>query len=56
MKTITFDELPDEAKNGISEEQQSYIDEFQFQTDEFGYIQAWYGGEFLGYWDNHGWK
>ena len=51
---ITFADLPDRAKDLISPEQQSYIDEFTFIYDE-GYIEAWYAGELLAYWNGSGW-
>lgn len=58
---IDFQSLPVELQNGISKEQQSYIDEFFFrhyiETDTF---EAWYAGEIIAVsfdgkvWENDG--
>jgi hypothetical protein len=56
IKPISFDDLPQAAKDGISEQQKSYIDEFTFLTSEDGSrIEAWYAQKLLAIWDGQGW-
>jgi hypothetical protein len=53
---VFFDDLPKEAQDLISEDQKTFLDEFHFWKDSFGYIEAEYAGELLATWDGHGWK
>src|SRR6266699_3650162 len=55
-KEISYAELPEQAKNLISEEQKSYLDEFSFLQSEDGNIAAWYAGEVLAVWNGSGWQ
>lgn len=56
MKEIKFEELPEAAKNGISDDQQSYADEFIFVLHEkTGMIEAYYAEELLAVFDGKVW-
>jgi hypothetical protein len=44
--------LPKTALAAISKRQRSYIDEFDFHLLKNGDIEAFYGGEYIGYWDS----
>ena len=58
MRKITFEELPAQAKEAFSEEQQSYADEFVLEEHEFEgltWIECWYAGDLLASWLNNTW-
>jgi len=54
-KEIAFDKLPQAAKDLISEEQKSYIDEFKFYM-RHPYIEAWYADELIATWNGKAWE
>jgi len=56
MRKLSPKDLPQEALDAISEEQKSYLDEFEFiQLAEDNRIEAWYAGDLLACWDGEGW-
>lgn len=52
---VQYGDLPQEAQALIGDEQKTYLDEFRFWQDSFGYIEAEYADELLATWDGHGW-
>lgn len=55
-RELKVSELPALAFDLISEEQQSYLDEFRFWLMSDGTIQAWYAGEWLTTWNGLQWN
>lgn len=55
---LSFNSLPQLAKDKMSEEQISYSDEFSFYryNDSDNDIEAYYGGEYLATWNGKGWE
>ena len=56
MKKILYEDIPLEAREVISEDQKSYIDEFTFYRIGNDCIVAYYAGECLAVWDGMEWK
>lgn len=56
MTPISWKDIPQEAKDLISKEQQSYQDEFTWYRVGHDYIAAYYAGECLAVWDGREWK
>lgn len=53
---VSFEDLPKEARDLISDDQISYIDEFMFLQRTDGRVAAHYAGEIIAVWDGAGWK
>lgn len=53
---IPFSSLPEKAKDGFSEDQLSYIDEFTFYWFADNDIECWYAGECLATFNGNAWK
>ncbi len=58
-QTITAEELPPAALALMSDEQRSYLDEFEFRQcispASPDRIEAWYAGQLLATWNGTGW-
>lgn len=60
LKPCDYQDLPQAAKDLISDEQKTYLDEFTFyQCYNLGkpiqLFEAWYADELLATWDDKGW-
>lgn len=54
-RQITFEDLPQEAKDGIGEELDFYLDDLIIFATFQNYYEVWFNGELLALWDGCGW-